>query len=87
MIEYPLERLQNSISRFIGPSALSDIPALESQIELRRRALRDIEVIRFRLRLWDGRATLRTSRRGKVGSARGAHLPMLRRGRSFMRPA
>ena len=88
LIEYPLERLQDSVSRFIVPSAaLSDIQALRSQIELRRRALRDIEVIRSRLRLWDGRATTMVSRRGKGGSTRGGHLARLRRGRSFARPS
>lgn len=40
MIEYPLERLKDSIGRFIVPSAaLLDIQALRAQIELRRLAL------------------------------------------------
>ncbi len=52
LIEYPLGRLQDRSAGFIVPSAaLSDIQALKAQIELRRRALRDIEVIRSRLRL------------------------------------
>lgn len=50
-IESPLCRLQNNVSRFVIPSAaLRDIRTLKVQIELRRRALRDIEVIRCRLR-------------------------------------
>jgi hypothetical protein len=44
-------RLQDSVSRFVVPSAaMRDVRALKAQIELRRRALRDIEVIRCRLR-------------------------------------
>jgi hypothetical protein len=44
-------RLQDSVSRFVGPSAaLRNVRTLKVQIELRRRALRDIEVIRCRLR-------------------------------------
>ncbi len=47
----PLCRLQESVSRFVVPSAaLGDIQTLKLQIELRRRALRDIEIIRSRLR-------------------------------------
>lgn len=73
MIEYPLERLQDSISRFVVPSAeLSDIQALRAQIELRRRALMDIQVIRTRLRLWDGRAGIRLPGRRKRGPGRKA---------------
>jgi hypothetical protein len=44
-------RLQDSVNRFLVPSAaLRDVGTLKAQIELRRRALRDIEVIRCRLR-------------------------------------
>lgn len=44
-------RLRDSVSRFIRPSAaLLDIRALKIQIELRRQALREIEVIRRQLR-------------------------------------
>jgi hypothetical protein len=50
-VEAPLWRLQDSVSRFVIPSAaLRDVPAVKDQIELRRRALRDLEVIRCRLR-------------------------------------
>jgi hypothetical protein len=50
-VESSLCRLQDSVSRFVVPSAaLRDVRTLEAQIELRRRALRDIEVIRRRLR-------------------------------------
>jgi hypothetical protein len=51
LVGSPLCRLQDSVNRFVVPSAaLRDIRLLEAQIELRRRALRDIEVIRCRLR-------------------------------------
>jgi hypothetical protein len=50
-IELPLCHLHETVSRFVVPSAaLRDIRALQAQIELRRLALRDIEVIRCRLR-------------------------------------
>jgi hypothetical protein len=50
-VESSLCRLQDSVSCFVVPSAaLRDVRTLEAQIELRRRALRDIEVIRRRLR-------------------------------------
>ena len=50
-IESSLCRLQSSIDRFVVPSAVScDIGVLKAQIEFRRRALREIEVIRARLR-------------------------------------
>jgi hypothetical protein len=51
LIGSSLWRLQDSVSRFVVPSAaLRDVRVLKAQIELRRRALRDIEVIRCRLR-------------------------------------
>lgn len=44
-------RLRDSVSRFIRPAAAPrDIRALKVQIELRRQALREIEVIRRQLR-------------------------------------
>jgi hypothetical protein len=50
-IELPLCHLHETVSRFVVPSAaLRDIRALQAQIELRRLALRDIEIIRCRLR-------------------------------------
>ena len=50
-IESSLCRLQNSVGRFVVPSVvLQSARALKAQIELRQRALRDIEVIRSRLR-------------------------------------
>jgi hypothetical protein len=50
-VEFSLCRLQDSVSRFVVPSAaLRDVRTLKAQIELRRRALRDIEVIRCRVR-------------------------------------
>jgi hypothetical protein len=79
LIELPLERLQDSVSRFIVPSAsFSDIQALMAQIELRQRALRDIEVIRCRLRVWDDRTVIRMPRRRKGTSARQASFLRLR---------
>lgn len=88
MIEYPLERLQDSISRFIVPSAaFSDVQALKAQIELRRRVLRDIEVIRRRLRLWDDRTPIGMPRRRKGALARQTSFLRLRRGKLFTRPA
>jgi hypothetical protein len=68
LIEYALGRLQNSISQLIVPSAaLSDVQALKVQIELRRRALRDIEIIQVRLRLSKGGGTKSVPRRRKGG--------------------
>lgn len=50
-IDSSLCRLQDSVSRFVGPSTeLWDVGAIKAQIELRQRALMDIEVIRGRLR-------------------------------------
>jgi hypothetical protein len=50
-IESSLCRLQLSVGGFVVPSAaLRDVRTLKAQIELRRRALRDIEAIRCRLR-------------------------------------
>jgi hypothetical protein len=67
LIECALGRLQDSIGRFIIPSAaLSDVQALKAQIELRRSALRDIEIIRTRLRLSRTRATTGLARRKKA---------------------
>jgi hypothetical protein len=51
LIESSLCRLQVSVGGFVVPSAaMRDVHALKAQIELRRRALRDIEIIRCRLR-------------------------------------
>jgi branched-subunit amino acid aminotransferase/4-amino-4-deoxychorismate lyase len=50
-VESSLCRLQDSVNRFVVPSAaLRDVRALKAQIELRGRALREIEVICCRLR-------------------------------------
>lgn len=63
IVDYPLRRIESSISRFIVPSAaLTDVWALREQIELRRRALSDIEAIRVQLQLTEGRIKLRTIR-------------------------
>ena len=51
LVESSLCRLQDSVNRFVVPSAaLRDVRTLKAQIELRGRALRDIEVICCRLR-------------------------------------
>lgn len=72
-IESPLSRLKDSVSRFVIPSAaLRDIRALEAQIELRQQALRDIEVIRCRLRPFmrrDSKSLRRRLRNGRVNRA------------------
>jgi hypothetical protein len=66
-IELPLCHLQETVSRFIVPSAaLRDIRTLQAQIELRRLALRDIEVIRCRLRPllgWGGKRPIPSMRK------------------------
>lgn len=50
-IESSLCRLQENVRRFVVPATeLWDVPALKAQIELRQRALTDIEIIRCRLR-------------------------------------
>jgi len=50
-IESSLCRLKENVRRFVVPSTANrDVPALKAQIELRQRALTDIEVIRWRLR-------------------------------------
>ncbi|UTD27945.1 hypothetical protein [Bradyrhizobium sp. WD16] len=63
-IEPPLARLQESVSRFVAPSCdLCDVCAIKAQIELRQRALMDIEVIRCRLRPFIRREGVRLHRR------------------------
>jgi len=50
-IKTSLSRLQAATSQFVRPNSdLSDISVVKSQIELRRRALKEIEVIRSLLR-------------------------------------
>jgi hypothetical protein len=50
-IESSLGRLRDSVNHFVVPSvALRNIRMLEAQIEFRRQALREIEVIRCQLR-------------------------------------
>jgi hypothetical protein len=50
IVETSLRRLQGSLRGFVAPStAFRDVDELRAQIELRRRALRDIEIIRNRL--------------------------------------
>jgi hypothetical protein len=84
LIEFPLRRLQDTIARFEAPSlAFRDMAALKLQIELRRCALRDLEIIRFRLRSTGGpqpTAPLVQTRRKKVHQprsrlTRSAHSP------------
>jgi hypothetical protein len=77
-IESSLFRLKENVSRFVVPStALWDVPVLKAQIELRQRALTDMEIIRRRLRPFlhcEGPRRSRTSRerrsaRSRIGSA------------------
>jgi len=50
-IESSLSRLKDSVEHFVIPSvALRNVRELEAQIEFRRQALREIEVIRCQLR-------------------------------------
>jgi len=50
-IESSLRRLKDNVDHFVIPSvALRNIHVLEAQIEFRRQALREIEVIRGELR-------------------------------------
>ena len=57
-------RLQSNVSRFVLPSAaMRNVHALKAQIELRRRALKDIEAIRRRLRPFMRCENKRTHRR------------------------
>jgi hypothetical protein len=78
-IESSLYRLKENVRRFMVPStALWDVPVLKAQIELRQRALTDMEIIRFRLRPLmncEGPRQYRTSRkqrsaRSRIASAR-----------------
>lgn len=55
-VEVALSDLGAVIDCFIAPTCeLRDIATLKAQIELRRLALRDIQLIRSRLRPWVGR--------------------------------
>jgi len=50
-IESSLRRLKDNVDNFVIPSvALRNVRVLEAQIEYRRQALREIEVIRCQLR-------------------------------------
>jgi hypothetical protein len=50
-IESSLSRLKDSVEHFVIPSiARRNVRVLEAQIEFRRQALREIEVIRCQLR-------------------------------------
>jgi hypothetical protein len=85
-VESPLCRLQLSLSEFIDPSATPwDISALQAQIELRQRALTDIELIRRRLRLVmscekprlpSPRSQKRRASRSRLVSSRRARVPV-----------
>jgi hypothetical protein len=63
-VEASLRRLQNSFSDFVAPATpFRDVDAIKAQIELRRRALRDIELIRIRLGTFIGRKKKAPNRR------------------------
>jgi len=74
-IEAPLRRLKDRVNRLVVPSAaLRDVRTLEAQVELRRQALRDIEVIRCRLRPFMCRKSKSLTRRPRNGRANGSGL-------------
>lgn len=82
VVDGPLGRLQAAIGRFIAPlAALTDIQAVELQIQLRRLALRDIAVISSRLPRADGRIS------GGSRLVHRSYSPGARRGRSISRSA
>jgi len=75
LIEYALGRLRISVGRFVVPSPeLSDVQALKNQIELRRRALRDLEIIHAHLWFSKGGGMKGLPRRRKRGGTRQPHL-------------
>jgi hypothetical protein len=87
MVQYPLGRLQNSVSRFIVPSAAPwDVQTLKAQIELRRHALTDIEIIRTRLRLSKDCAVKSVQRRKRRGRTGQSHATKVLRSRANARP-
>lgn len=74
-VEASLRRLQDNFSGFVAASTpLRDVNALKTQIELRRRALQDIAVIRSRLGTFLRRekklARRRRLRRRRIGRMR-----------------
>ena len=63
-IESSLSRLKDKVNRFVLPSvALRNVRVLEAQIEFRRQALREIEVIRCQLRPFKRHETRSLERR------------------------
>jgi hypothetical protein len=65
-IESSLRRLTDNVNHFVVPSAaLRNIRVLEAQIEFRRQALREIEVIRCQLRPFMPRERKSLQRRGR----------------------
>jgi hypothetical protein len=73
-VEASLRRLQNNFSGFVATSTLlRDANALRIQIELRRRALQDIALIRSRLGTflrYDKKLARRRSRTRRAGRSR-----------------
>lgn len=74
LVETSLSRLHLCVDRFVVLSeVMRDVRALQAQIELRRRALRDIEVISCRLRPFircKKKMLHRRFRRGRVSRLR-----------------
>ena len=71
LIESSLCRLHENVSRLVVPSAaLWDVTALKAQIELRQRALTDIEIIRCRLRPFMPRGNQRRYRMSRKWGGR-----------------
>jgi hypothetical protein len=65
-IESSLRRLKDNVNHFVIPSvALRNVDLIEAQIEFRRQALREIEVIRCQLRPFMRRESQSLQRRDR----------------------
>jgi hypothetical protein len=66
-IESHLGRLKDTVNQFVIPSiALQNVRMLKAQIEFRRRALKEIEVIRCQLRPFMRRESRSSQRRRRT---------------------
>lgn len=87
-VEVALSDLGAVIDSFITPTReLRDIATLKAQIELRRLALRDIQLIRARLRPLVGRRIKSSIRRPSVTIRRRQQLAFASRKRDLLRGA
>jgi len=65
-IESSLRRLKDNVNHFVIPAvALRNVSVLEAQIEFRRQALKEIEVIRGQLRPFMRRESKSLQRRSR----------------------